>query len=59
MADEPIFEFSGKTTFCHIKKRRKLLLLIALILGQAPRWPFHKSLSSSRAADACKAEGDR
>src|SRR5436190_18662 len=24
MADETIFEFSGKTTYCHIKKRRKL-----------------------------------
>jgi hypothetical protein len=36
MADKSIFEFSGKTTVCHIKNRRKLLLPIALILGQAP-----------------------
>ena len=37
-AGESIFEFSGKTTFCHVKKRRKLFLPIALILGQAPSY---------------------
>ena len=36
-ADMAILEFSGKTTVCHIKQYRKLLLLIDLILGQAPR----------------------
>jgi hypothetical protein len=37
MANAAIFELSGKTTVCHIKEWHKLLLLIDLILGQAPR----------------------
>ncbi len=37
MADAAIFEFSGKTTVCHIKQWHKCLLPIDLILRQAPR----------------------
>ena len=36
MADESIFEFSGKTKICHVKNRRNLFMESTLILGQAP-----------------------
>jgi hypothetical protein len=55
MADEPIFEFSGNTTFCHIKKRRKLLLLIALILRQAPSPNYSSELTKRASAVVYKA----